>query len=287
MYVSTILGLRIEITIPNLMFILENCVCNKGKGLEGEFVYAWDNTQLVLLPVDSPDYAEIIEYNTMVKEDLFVKPKELKPGFAYVTTNGDEKVFLGKYHNYNSWTGKKKSAKHFYFGRVWTNAEGEQKVSVSATSNINKMFVRSASEVPHERYADMIELMEHWEEYSPIDEDAYEYSPLSLEALNKYMEGQWENRSTPRLYVTQGEYKNEEVNIHKEAIYERNWRWGDKGEIIGYKYRASFWDYDRRYSERDVQVFSGSLEELHEQLQPSKHRKVYLSNGNFLRKEKA
>ncbi|AOZ62157.1 hypothetical protein QCM8_239 [Bacillus phage QCM8] len=90
-------GFEFEITIPNLMFILENVVCNKGKGLDGEFVYAWSGTELVLLPVESPDYKEIIEYNTMVKEDLFVKPKELKPGFTYVTTNGDEEVFLGKH----------------------------------------------------------------------------------------------------------------------------------------------------------------------------------------------
>lgn len=278
-------GFEFEISIPNLMFILENCVCNKGKGLEGEFVYAWSGTELVLLPVDSPDYKEIMEYNTMVKEDLFVKPKELKPGYAYVKTNGEEEIFLGKFPKYDSYTGKKRSAKHFFFGHKWTNDVGEEKTYIDAVSSINKRFTHAASEIADENYADLVEAMEHDVEYSPIDEDAYVYDPLSLEELTAYMEAKWEDRSTPYVYITQGEYKNIHVYIRKEAIYEHSWRAHNRGEIIGYKYEAKFWDYERRYSERDVTAFRGSLEDLYEALQPSLQRKVFLKNGNFLKKE--
>ena len=49
-------GFEFEITINNLLYILENCDCLKGKGLDGEFVYGWDRKDLILIPVDSPDY---------------------------------------------------------------------------------------------------------------------------------------------------------------------------------------------------------------------------------------
>jgi hypothetical protein len=49
-------GFEIEISVENLLFILEHCDCNKGKGLEGEFVYSWDKAKLVLLPVSSDEF---------------------------------------------------------------------------------------------------------------------------------------------------------------------------------------------------------------------------------------
>jgi hypothetical protein len=33
-------GFEFEISIPNLLYILQEC--NSTKGLDGEFVYAWD-----------------------------------------------------------------------------------------------------------------------------------------------------------------------------------------------------------------------------------------------------
>lgn len=45
-----------EISIENLLYILQECTSSKGKGLEGKFVYAWSGKDLVLLPVDSLDY---------------------------------------------------------------------------------------------------------------------------------------------------------------------------------------------------------------------------------------
>jgi hypothetical protein len=33
-------GFEFEISIPNLLYILQECTSTKGKGLDGEFVYA-------------------------------------------------------------------------------------------------------------------------------------------------------------------------------------------------------------------------------------------------------
>ena len=59
-------GFEFEITIPNLLWILENCDCIKGKGLQGRFVYGWDGKELVLVPINSPDYQKIQKKNKVV-----------------------------------------------------------------------------------------------------------------------------------------------------------------------------------------------------------------------------
>lgn len=89
-------GFEFEITIPNLLWILENCNCIKGKGLEGEFVYGWDGKELVLVPTESPDYKEIQEKNKVIHNDTFVKVKDLIVGATYETLNGFQYVYMGK-----------------------------------------------------------------------------------------------------------------------------------------------------------------------------------------------
>ena len=46
-------GFEFEITIENLLYILENANCIKGKGLEGEFIYGWDGKDLVFTVLPS------------------------------------------------------------------------------------------------------------------------------------------------------------------------------------------------------------------------------------------
>lgn len=64
-------GFEFEITIPNLLWILENCNCIKGKGLEGQFVYGWDGklskhmmhlVRLYLMALDILERKEIVTY---------------------------------------------------------------------------------------------------------------------------------------------------------------------------------------------------------------------------------
>lgn len=90
-------GFEFEITIPNLLWILENCNCIKGKGLEGQFVYGWDGKDLVLVPVDSPDYQEIQAKNEVIHNNEFIKPKDLIVGATYENLNGTQFVYMGKF----------------------------------------------------------------------------------------------------------------------------------------------------------------------------------------------
>ena len=100
--------------MPNLLFILENTNSIKGKGLEGEFVYGWDGTELVLIPVDSPDYVKHIETSNKLNVDsYFLDPKELKVGYRYKIKSElclDEIIYMGKFKEYGE-RGKPKTGR--------------------------------------------------------------------------------------------------------------------------------------------------------------------------------
>ena len=90
-----------EITIENLLYILENTNSIKGKGLEGEFVYGWDGKDLVLMPVDAPDYKEISAYNKIVHNNESIKAKDLIVGATYLTKDNQERIYMGKFDYYS------------------------------------------------------------------------------------------------------------------------------------------------------------------------------------------
>jgi hypothetical protein len=83
-----------EISVANLLFILRECDCSRGKGLEGKFVYAWDKTELVLLPECSLDYQHSQQYTELQASK--VKAKDLIPGATYTTKYQTQLVYLGR-----------------------------------------------------------------------------------------------------------------------------------------------------------------------------------------------
>lgn len=84
-----------EISVANLLFILRECSCNKGKGLEGKFVYAWDGTELVLLPECSTDYHNSRKFSDL--QHCSVKSKEMIPGATYITKKQDALIYVGRF----------------------------------------------------------------------------------------------------------------------------------------------------------------------------------------------
>ena len=90
-------GFEFEISLPNLLFILQEANSTKGKGLEGEFVYAWDGADLVLLPANSEDYKVSTEHTRL--QTSSVKSKDLVPGALYQhkNKNSTDLVYVGRY----------------------------------------------------------------------------------------------------------------------------------------------------------------------------------------------
>lgn len=90
-------GFEFEITIENLLFILQECTSTRGKGLEGKFVYAWSGPDLVLLPVDSEDYKASIN---LINKKEKISIKTLKIGAAYKGKDDNYLIYIGKMNWY-------------------------------------------------------------------------------------------------------------------------------------------------------------------------------------------
>jgi len=105
-------GFEFEISIPNLLYILENANSIKGKGLDGKFIYGWDEKDLVLIPEQSPEYKEMVNYTEL--QTLKVSAKDLKVGNIYLDSKGDEVVYLDKNHEY-SYGGEQGAIKLWFY----------------------------------------------------------------------------------------------------------------------------------------------------------------------------
>lgn len=87
-------GFEFEITIENFFGICSTHDLIKGE-IVGEFVYAWDGTELVLLPVDSQQYKEAIIFTE--NKNVKLKASDLEVGYKYLTKLNKEVTYIGKH----------------------------------------------------------------------------------------------------------------------------------------------------------------------------------------------
>jgi hypothetical protein len=88
-------GFEFEIGVENLLYILEECSSIKGKGLEGEFVYAWEGSDLVLLPVSSQEYQTSLKFTEA--KSMKVGKKDMVEGCVYMNKDMETVMYLGKH----------------------------------------------------------------------------------------------------------------------------------------------------------------------------------------------
>lgn len=116
-------GFEFEITVANLLFILEETSSVKGKGLEGEFVYSWDKKDLVLLPVTSQEYVESTNFTSLQTKK--VTKDSMKEGRVYINKNKEKVLYLGKNNyyemQYNGSGGKVQTSKLAHIFYVYDN----------------------------------------------------------------------------------------------------------------------------------------------------------------------
>lgn len=87
-------GFEFEISIPNLLFILQYSSSMVGKGLSGKFVYAWEGPNLVLLPENCAEYKSSVEFTDL--KSMKVSAKEYIPGATYYTKQMKNVVYIGR-----------------------------------------------------------------------------------------------------------------------------------------------------------------------------------------------
>lgn len=88
-------GFEFEISVANLLFILSESNSFKGKGLEGEFVYSWEGTELVLLPVNSFEYKASTEFTAL--QSMKITKSDMKEGRVYQHKNTNNLIYIGRF----------------------------------------------------------------------------------------------------------------------------------------------------------------------------------------------
>ena len=142
-------GFEFEITIPNLLYILENTSSIKGKGLENKFVYGWQGKDLILIPVDAPEYQAMQGFSQLQAGK--VSAKSLVEGEKYQLKNQDVLTYLGKR---DVWETKYTRTGDSYYTRkktkafVFANDAGDIQF-MSSVSSLAKSLEQSNEEYPN------------------------------------------------------------------------------------------------------------------------------------------
>lgn len=211
-------GFEFEITIENLLYILENTNSIVGKGLEGEFVYGWSGKDLILLPTNSPDYKEIMSYTNAICSKNKITAKSLIVGATYLGKDGHNYIYLGKHMTYSSpdkWYSEeqKEDSKEFYFWQIDPNENpypfniniGEWNVDTSSWSNVgygkntgsfitrksisNKFLIDIINTEPSIHMNAIMDVLNHNSTFCPIDITATIIKPeTESDFINRVMQ---------------------------------------------------------------------------------------------------
>lgn len=121
-------GFEFEISVENLLFVLEHTSAIQGKGLEGEFVLAWggsgSNSKVMLLPTNSEDYKESVKYTGLQSKK--VNKKDMQEGCVYRNKENEDYIYLGRHDFFEmtGWYDKRMTRKKLH---IFVSADGKSR----------------------------------------------------------------------------------------------------------------------------------------------------------------
>lgn len=238
-----------EISISNLLFILENTNSIKGKGLEGNFVYGWDGKDLMLIPTGCPDYKKLQEYNNLLFKKEFIKSKDLTIGATYRHTNNSQLIYMGRFNHYNMYNGTDEGLNYFFYNG--SNLETFKSISGKLIQEIDNTCVSN--------YSELFEKLESDKQFSPIDKTKDEYISYDYDEFTRLFESK----------ICRYFYSNiDGISIREYHID----YWGDRVSIGKCSESGYTWGNN--------EYITVSCQEIFDKYKPMYINK-YLSNGKF------
>lgn len=171
-------GFEFEISIPNLLYILENTNSIKGKGLEGKFVYGWSGTELVLVPESAPEYTQMVAF-TKLQENK-VGAKDMTPGWKYLTAKNEEVTYMGKFDTYERFLfySKEKQEQKLLGKKYWFRQGGDF-YFVSSLSTIKSKLEEDKN------FVYLYDKLEEDTRFSKVKEVVWDKTAVTVEDLMK------------------------------------------------------------------------------------------------------
>ena len=292
-------GFEFEITIENLLYILENTSCIKGKGIEGELIYGWNGSNLVLIPVESPDYKKMVTYSNAIKENKMFSAKNVIVGGTYLTKDNERWIYMGRFDTYSDWcygrddidkvfdtykqlkkycdkNNIKKNGLYYGYSYHYTiGMIGKHYWFYNGTRFLHqKSFPKNKiidciDDKCSDEYADLFYKMEGDENYSPYDKTKNKIVPYTIDEFRKNF-----NCFGRRRFISnyRGKYNSYEIRKYNsgymmEEKTDGRYRFCD---IFPYK------TYGLRGETK--KMIPVSLEEIFEKMKPE-YIQTYLQNG--------
>lgn len=240
-------GFEFEIDIPNLLYILQETNSIKGKGLEGEFVYAWDGKELVLLPTCSPDYQSCLEFTKI--QNNKVSAKNLIPGASYLTKREETYVYLGKF----SWFPFEYPRSGNWENRYDLKKSREEKLHMFFDEKNNLQILPSLknisnviSDTPVDNYAELIE---------KFNTENYSNKVIKLDGKIEKIEFSYPQENSYSSYSITGKFykkigENTYIKYSIHSDYGRNYNYKLNKYIDEFKGFNVYKDYEIKIDEQ-------------------------------------
>lgn len=246
-----------EITIANLLYILENTNSIKGKGLEGDFIYGWDGSDLLLIPTTSPDYAEISNINKLRHNKPKFNGKDLIIGATYKSNDNLNLIYLGRFYEAN---GENKESKAYFFYNISHKYSKIQHYK-SLTNNILDIVDDKCAD----NYSSLMDELTKSSYYSERDPSKDEYVYYTLDEFKQGFSSTYYGDS---FYTDEGE----------KLIVSKYRRYGWYNN-----YNDTYDVYDSYRNRKNEQVLTEvTLETIFTKYKP-KYLVTYKSNGELIK----
>lgn len=203
-------GFEFEISNENLLGILMDTNCNH-RVLEGEFIYSWNGTELVLLPCNSEVYQSAQDFTKA--QTGSIKSEDLIPGHLYLSKKMEEYVYLGKFR----W-GSEKKKKYIFLEMKRYNLYLEKDsnpihkdymfIDMSSLSRFSKRI----SDCPVAYYADVMDLLNKDMRSSSVVEHILNESDVNTLNIKTF------NMQTPLGFIKENE-KYYSVRFRKNIFF--------------------------------------------------------------------
>lgn len=173
-------GFEFEINVENLLFILQECSSIKGKGLEGDFVYSWGGSQLVLMPVDSQEYKSALNLGDLQTKKI--SAKEMVEGGLYLTKKNETVMYLGKFSWWDRVYDSVKTKDNQFRGYIYTTHSKKVHIFIKVNGDVSSdpkyRYMRCSGFTHLAKVIDSTPSSQFAEEYDKLQKSGFVSKPV-------------------------------------------------------------------------------------------------------------
>ena len=126
------------------------------------------------MPTNADIYTKILEYNNTLKNAKIIDPKDLQPGFTYLTKKNEKLVFLEKHEKLDY--SNQSIGQYYWFAKVYDDSY----FYIESFKNVKGKFIKIFSDITPTNFDKMDKSLKKTDGYKSIKLD-YTYEELNCD----------------------------------------------------------------------------------------------------------